>query len=124
DVGRGRVWVHGDFSADQVLVEGAAVRLVDFDRMGRGEPEADLGAFAAVEEINGAPPAGGAAGGVKTQGLLAGYRQAGGRVDPARMRAWAAVRLFTGSVDPFRDRAPDWAAETCRHLQRAGELIP
>ena len=43
--------VHGDFSADQVLVNGAAVRIIDFDRVRTADPAMDLGSFAAVEEI-------------------------------------------------------------------------
>ncbi|TSE14487.1 phosphotransferase [Arthrobacter sp. KBS0703] len=44
------VLVHGDFSADQVLVGGSEVRLIDFDRARIGAAEADLGSFAAAEE--------------------------------------------------------------------------
>jgi hypothetical protein len=35
----------------------------------------------------------------------------------------AAFRLFLNSVDPFRNRASDWPADTDRHLRRALELI-
>ena len=50
------VLVHGDFSADQVLVDGPAVRIIDFDRVRTSDPARDLGSFAAVEDI--ADPAG------------------------------------------------------------------
>ncbi|WP_260681119.1 hypothetical protein [Arthrobacter sp. KBS0703] len=39
------------------------------------------------------------------------------------MDAWAAFRLFNSSVDPFRDRSPEWAADMSWHLRRAEELI-
>jgi hypothetical protein len=36
---------------------------------------------------------------------------------------WAAFRLFLNSVDPFRNRADDWPADTTWHIRRAMELI-
>jgi aminoglycoside phosphotransferase (APT) family kinase protein len=148
------VLVHGDFSPDQVLVGDSEVRLIDFDRAGTGTVEADLGSFAAAEEavlpavagvvVGGSPsdgtppdggtparapasgaPAGGApAGGPKTALLAEGYLDAGGRFSQSAVDAWAAYRLFTSSVDPFRDRSPEWAADMSWHLSRAKELIP
>jgi hypothetical protein len=130
------VLVHGDFSADQVLVGGSEVRLIDFDRARTGVAEADLGSFAAAEEAvrasasGGAGPAGaampgaaGPAGGPKTARLSEGYAGAGGRFTEAGVDAWAAFRLFNSSVDPFRDRSPEWAADMSWHLRRARELI-
>jgi hypothetical protein len=147
------VLVHGDFSADQVLVGGSEVRLIDFDRARTGVAEADLGSFAAAEEAayasasrepdglagaaggagpagaargaGGAGPTGGAgpAGGPKTARLSEGYAAAGGRFTEAGVDAWAAFRLFNSSVDPFRDRSPEWAADMSWHLRRAKELI-
>lgn len=115
------VQVHGDFSADQILVSGTDIRLIDFDRAGAGSPESDLGSFAAVEEMS--RWRGTAVTTLHTENLLDGYVRAGGRFRPEAMEAWTALRLFAGSVDPFRDRRPDWAAEISRHLERAGELI-
>ena len=114
--------VHGDFSADQVLVSGTEVRLIDFDRSRGGSPESDLGSFAAVEEIS--HWRGTAVTTQHTQYLIEGYIQAGGRLRPAAVDSWAAVRFFANIVDPFRDRRPDWAGEMSRHLDRAVELIP
>lgn len=116
------VQVHGDFSADQVLVRGAEIRLIDFDRARAGTPESDLGSFAAVEEIG--EWRGTAVTTVHTGNLLDGYAQAGGRFTPSAVEAWTAFRLFMNSVDPFRDRRPEWAADMSRHLERAGELVP
>lgn len=131
------VLVHGDFSADQVLVGGSEVRLIDFDRARTGVAEADLGSFAAAEEAvhaggagsgsgaggSGAGGSGGAAGGPKTARLSEGYARAGGRFTEAGVDAWTAFRLFNSSVDPFRDRSPEWAADMSWHLRRAKELI-
>lgn len=122
--GSGPVLVHGDFSPDQVLVGGSEVRLIDFDRARAGSAEADLGSFAAAEETALRASGGASAGGPKTAGLTEGYRQAGGRFTQAGMDAWAAFRLFNASVDPFRDRSPDWAEDMSWHLSRAKDLIP
>ena len=130
------VLVHGDFSPDQVLVGHTDVRLIDFDRAGIGTAEADLGSFAAAEEMAvsaagtapgnsplGRAPGTAAVGGPKTARLAEGYLDAGGRFTSAGMAAWAAFRLFNSSVDPFRDRSPEWAADMSWHLRRAKELI-
>lgn len=121
--GQQPVLVHGDFSADQVLVDGAAVRIIDFDRVRTSDPAMDLGSFAAVEET--AKPGGGGAvtGGRRTAHLIEGYRAAGGHVSHAGVDTWAAFRLFLTSVEPFRNRAVDWPADTNWHIRRAMELI-
>lgn len=111
--------LHGDFSPDQVLVADQDVRIIDFDRAHSGVPEADIGSFAAVEEINTRAPGSQTVGGSKTAHLIEGYLQAGGRFSRAHINAWAAFRLFTGSVDPFRDRAADWAADAAWQIDRA-----
>ncbi|MCX2749713.1 phosphotransferase [Arthrobacter sp. MI7-26] len=109
--------LHGDFSPDQVLVADQDVRIIDFDRAHSGVPEAETGSFASVEEINTRAPGSQTAGGPKTAHLIEGYLQAGGRFSRANINAWAAFRLFTGSVDPFRDRAADAAWQIDRALE-------
>ncbi|MGO4806969.1 phosphotransferase family protein [Arthrobacter sp. 2MCAF15] len=122
--GRTPVLIHGDFSADQVRVDGAEVRLLDFDRVRPGAPESDLGSFAAVEEAGLWHPGTDADHRAHTGALFEGYAEAGGRFSPAAVDAWAAYRLFCNSVDPFRDRAEDWAAEMSRHIELASGRIP
>ena len=117
------VMVHGDFSADQVLVDGPAIRIIDFDRVTTSEPARDLGSFAAVEDIADPAGVGPVAGGPKTAQLIDGYRDAGGHVTQAGVDSWAAFRLFLNSVDPFRNRASDWPADTNWQIRRALELI-
>jgi hypothetical protein len=121
--GPAQVLVHGDFSADQVLVDGPAVRIIDFDRVRTSDRARDLGSFAAVEDIADPAGVGPVAGGRKTAQLIDGYREAGGYVSQARVETWAAFRLFLNSVDPFRNRASDWPADTSWHIRRALELI-
>ncbi|MFF2246689.1 phosphotransferase family protein [Arthrobacter sp. NPDC058130] len=119
----GPVLVHGDFSADQVLVDGEDVRIIDFDRVRTSDPARDLGSFAAVEDIADPSGVGPVAGGRKTAQLIDGYRAAGGHVSLARVETWAAFRLFLNSVDPFRNRVSDWPADTNWQIRRALELI-
>lgn len=121
--GHQSVLVHGDFSADQVLVNGAAIRIIDFDRARMADPALDLGSFAAVEEIADSAGSAPQAGGRKTAHLIDGYREAGGHVSQTGVDTWAAFRLFLNSVDPFRNRASDWPADTNWHIRRALELI-
>ena len=121
-----RALVHGDFSPDQVLVRDSAIRIIDFDRITCSDPAADLGSFAASEEIaDGGRPgaADGQTGGSKTSHLIDGYRASGGQVSAADVDIWAALRFFLCSVDPFRDRSVNWPADTDWHLRRALELI-
>jgi hypothetical protein len=121
--GQQPVLVHGDFSPDQILVRGPAVRIIDFDRARTSDPAMDLGSFAAVEEVADPGGAGPEAGGRKTARLIEGYREAGGHVPPTGVDTWAAFRLFLDSVDPFRNRAGDWPSDTAWHIRRAWELI-
>ncbi len=116
--------VHGDFSADQVLVGGPDVRLIDFDRTHVGAAETDLGSFTAVEEMGRWRQQGDPANVTSMGHLMDGYTRAGGSFSTRAVNVWAAFRLFSGSVDPFRDRAPDWTADICCHLDKASELIP
>jgi len=44
-------------------------------------------------------------------------------VTQAGLDSWAAFRLFLNSVDPFRNRASDWPADTNWQIRRALELI-
>lgn len=120
---RERVLIHGDFSPEQVLVNGAEVRILDFGQAHAGAPEADLGSFAAAEEAGQPLAAVRSAGGPTTASLTEGYAQAGGRFSQGGVNAWAAFRLFTGCMEPFNDRAPDWAADMAWHLRRAQDLI-
>jgi aminoglycoside phosphotransferase (APT) family kinase protein len=125
------VLLHGNFSPEQVLVKASEVRLLDFDQARSGDREADLGSFAAAEEAgsrgSGASSASGdsgasCAGGSVTTSLAEGYASAGGYFTRAGMDAWAAFHLFTGCVEPFNDRSPDWAASMDWRLRRASEL--
>ncbi|MFI8632762.1 phosphotransferase family protein [Microbacterium sp. NPDC077663] len=88
--------VHGDFTADQVLRRGDEVRLIDFDRAGRGEPERDLGAFTAGELL---------AGRALTDALRSGYDAP---VNERAVDRWTATAALQRAVEPFRTGRADW----------------
>jgi len=114
--------VHGDFSPEQVLVKGSEVRIIDFNNARTGAPEADLGSFAAAEEASQPLPGSRSAGGPLTERLAEGYTEAGGRFRQTGVNAWAALRLFTSCLEPFNNRAPEWADDMSWHLRRAQDL--
>lgn len=119
--------VHGDFSADQVLVGGPAedgIRLIDFDRAGSGPLALDLATFAAVELLEAAPTTRRIEDLALTGDLLAGYRAGGGTVPPAHeLRTWVARALLARAVEPFRAADPGWVDGIHRRLDQVGEVL-
>lgn len=91
--------LHGDFSADQVLV-GTGVRLIDLDRTHLGPAERDLGSFVAVDRLLGSGRQGAA--------LVAGYRAAGGRVDDDALLWWEVYETLARLSEPFRRFESAW----------------
>ena len=106
------VVVHGDFSADQVLV-GDGVRLIDFDRVRADEPERDLGGLLAAE------PDGSSLAGA----LLDAYRAAGGAVDEEALRRRTVESVLLRAVEPFRTAQPDWRERVEAAVARAEEVL-
>lgn len=99
--------VHGDFSADQVLLGDAGVALVDLDRAGLGPPEEDLASWLAAEVVAGRAPAG--ADPVPALGMvLEGYLAAGGPARADALGPHVAAALLRRAAEPFRVRAPGW----------------
>lgn len=97
------VLVHGDFSADQIVLDAAgAPWIIDLDRMGTAPAGYDLGGFAAVELIRGRGDGNAAA-------LRAAYRRQPGAapVTGAQVGAWTAFHLLLRVAEPFRDLDPD-----------------
>ncbi|MHA7283237.1 phosphotransferase [Arthrobacter sp. TMS2-4] len=112
------VLVHGDFSADQVLVDGADVLLADFDRSTAAPPGMDLGSFIAVDLLQ-----------ERTRGrslrghFLEGYEYAGGRIDDETVLAWTAAHLLDRLDEPFRSCSPRWREETEERLEILADLV-
>ncbi|WNB87129.1 phosphotransferase [Cellulomonas sp. ATA003] len=122
------VTVHGDFSADQVVIDAdGTVGLVDLDAVGGGEAEGDLGsAIAALHSgaVRGADRLGPWAAADVTgpaSALLAGHEAAGcaATVDEDRLRVHTAAALLRRAVDPFRRCSPRWPDEVARLLTTA-----
>lgn len=121
----GRLWrqgaVHGDFSADQVLLDAEdGLRVIDFDRVGTGPRLLDVGEFAAVELLDDLgeddPPHP-----ARTRALLAGYPDP---VDPDDLRVWTARALLNRLDEPFRAGHPDWAEQVWLRLDQVGRVLP
>lgn len=123
--------LHGDFSADQVLVEHSGgperlqLRLADLDRMRTGAAAEDLGGFLAVEllesEITEAPH--GPEEPALTGALLRGYGSESDPPDSAEILAWAAFHLLTRSMEPFRSTVQDWRERIDHQLVLAQQLV-
>lgn len=112
-----RTLVHGDFSADQVLVDGRdEVRLIDLDRMGTGDPARDLATFAVEEHVR----TGGMA---LTEALFAAYRTSGGTVSEGEWRSWMPLCALERAIEPFRHCEQDWPAVVESRLHQAGEYL-
>jgi hypothetical protein len=99
-------FVHGDFSADQILIGKEGLRIIDLDRFGYGAVVSDLGCFAAVELLDTGT-------GTLTAALLAGYQEgqhgiSGAGLDADELKVWTACHLFSRILEPFRACEPDW----------------
>ena len=116
--------VHGDFSANQVLVEPSRVAIIDLDWACYGDAADDLGNFIAqaerialrgelspsqVERIRAA--------------LLEGYAQVTAGAVPPGIGLYTAVQVFRRARFPFRAREPEWPRRIEALLERAAELL-
>ena len=119
-----RSTLHGDFSANQVLVGDQEVAIIDLDWACCGDPADDLGNFIAqaeryalrhelspkrVEPLKHA--------------LIEGYGQATNRPVPERIGLYTAVEVFRRTRFPFRAREPDWPQRTESLLDRAAAIL-
>ena len=119
-----RCAVHGDFSANQVLVSDGSVAIVDLDWAGHGDPADDLGNFLAQAERNalrGELPRERVAS--LRAALLDGYSQGTHQPAPARVGLYTAVQVFRRMRFPFRAGEPDWPQRTEALLGRAEEIL-
>lgn len=109
-------YVHGDCSADQVLVDpGSDIRIIDLDRARTAPPAADLGDFAASELLRG---------GTLARPLLDGYAAAGALVPSGpELTLWTARALLTRVVEPFRAGSADWLPQVRGRLDQVGRVL-
>lgn len=116
--------LHGDFYADQVLLKGDTVCILDLDRASRGDPGCDLGRFIAQLErdvLHGDLPVTQ----VKPlqQALLDGYRTISDSIDLPRITLYTATALFQLAMESFRYRKSDWPQQIKAILARTEALI-
>lgn len=124
--------VHGDFSADQVIVrpdlagsaapaaDQPAVTLVDLDRVGLDDPAADLASWYGALVATGTGP--GDPHEVLAP-LLEGYLGAGGDASVVgRLRLLSAAAVLQRATEPFRRHLPDWPEQVARLVTTAREL--
>lgn len=116
--------IHGDFSADQVILATTGPAFLDFDNAIQADPAADLGSFMAQVErdtITGRLlPC--LAEGIRLR-LLAGYRLETGTYFPKRVNLYTAIGLLKRAPHAFRNRDPFWPERTQAILTRAEEVI-
>lgn len=111
--------VHGDFSADQVVV-GDSLAIIDYDAAGIGDAASDLARFSAVataEVIAGRLPAESAERAVEA--VLTGHAQAAGTGAQPRVALHRSAWLLRLAPEPFRRRSADWVDQTERLVAAA-----
>jgi streptomycin 6-kinase len=116
--------LHGDFTANQVLVHGPEVAILDLDWACYGDPADDLGNCLAQVEclaLSGELSPGRVE--LVRDALLEGYAQATPRPLPERIPLYRAVKVFRRARFPFRTREPDWAHRTALLLERAEDIL-
>ena len=115
--------LHGDFSANQVLVSHESVAIIDLDWACSGDPADDLGNFLAQAErlaLRGELPRDRVE--LLKASLLKGYAMVADDPPFDRVELYTAVELFRRTRFPFRGREPDWPQRTEALLERAGEI--
>jgi hypothetical protein len=120
---RGRRGIHGDLSADHVVIQERTVGILDFDRAAYGDPRMDLGSFGARLEcdvIEGALPAHVAE--ETFAALLDAYRAESVKDVTRKVGRFVAASLLQLAAEPFRRRREDWPQAADRILARAEEL--
>jgi aminoglycoside phosphotransferase (APT) family kinase protein len=115
--------VHGDFSADQVLLAFSGPVIVDWDSVASGDPACDLATFFArldAQALDGIVTAGEAE--AAQASVAEGYSgQAGGL--PERLRIQHAAALLALMAEGFRLRRPGWPQRAEGLLKRAEGLL-
>lgn len=118
------VTTHGDFSADQVVIDHGVAALLDFDEAVLADPARDLGSFRASligDAVAGRLDERAAAGAARA--LAAGYEAAGGDVPDGRADLWTAAAILHLVPEPFRRREADWPAQAASLLRRAEAVV-
>ncbi|MHA7278036.1 phosphotransferase [Arthrobacter sp. Hz1] len=117
--------IHGDFSADQVLVEGSDIRLTDLERCTYGAGSSDLGSFAAVEILHSGPLATGTdvLSLPRTAAMLDGYSAGPSGATNSEVLAWTIFHLLSRLSDPFRSCSPTWRQDMAERLDLMEDIL-
>jgi hypothetical protein len=112
--------IHGDFSADQVLVAAHGIGIIDYDQTRVGDPAADFGTFIARLEYS--HLSGGLSGGRVGEiadALSDGYRHQAQCTQPSQTDLYVAAGLLRLAPHSFRTRHADWPTHIEQVAQRA-----
>jgi aminoglycoside phosphotransferase (APT) family kinase protein len=120
---RTRRAIHGDLSADQLIVDDGAIGVVDFDRASYGDPRLDLATLRArlvydviCDDIDED------AADRSFAAVLDGYRDATDKDVTRKLDRFTAASLLRCAVEPFRYRRPGWPALVSAIVDRAAAL--
>ncbi len=105
---RDLVTIHGDFSPDQVVLDGHGEPcVIDLDAAGVGASAADVGCLLASISRGDEHLA---------EAALEGYGLVRRPPDAGAVAAYALAYGLRKAIDPFRDCAPDWPAAVTRRV--------
>lgn len=114
-----QVLLHGDYSADQVILTATGPRVIDLDRAGVGPATRDIASALAVETLRTGAP-----GGAVAEGLRRGYEGAGGHWPaPDELRSATGAALLSRAQEPLRQARPDWRDATSAILAMTADLL-
>lgn len=116
--------VHGDFSSDQVVLDGDSVTILDLDRSAYGNPSMDIGSFiAAILMLSAEGRISVADGSVIATQCASAYWRAAGCEDSMGVRAFTAGALLMKAPEPFRQRRAEWPSRVAVLLNHADRLM-
>jgi hypothetical protein len=106
---RDRAALHGDFSADQVVIGSDGVpHLIDLDSACWGASAADLGCLTASTMTSAEALGMGRRGERDVAALVGGYEQVRRAPDPVTTNVHTVAYRLRKAADPFRDCHPEW----------------
>lgn len=116
--------IHGDFYANQILLNGEFITILDMDEAAWSDPLSDLGNFMAhVEREALRVDLPRSSVDCIKDALLDGYRRKSEcTVQPQLLAAHTAAALLKLTHEPFRRREQDWPRQVAKLIQRAGEI--
>jgi len=116
--------VHGDFYANQILLNDQGVTILDLDQAHRGNPAEDLGNFVAhLEYERLAGRLGDSHFNELRSAFLSGYQDQAGAIDIADMECHTIAGLLRLAPHAFRQREPHWSHLIDAIVDRANTVL-